>query len=203
MPFININIMKKFQRIYFFLAMLILSNNIAYATISLGFAEPVQVGNSINIDINISGLGSGSLPSLGSYDLDILFDDSHLSFSNAMFGDPILGNQLDIFVFAANPSDAYLSEVGTINIYEISFDEIADLNDFQVDSFTLATLVFDVLKEDSSQIDFIINELGDAEANLLTANSVSNVVTTVPVPTTFWLLASALTVLYRKRIIKT
>lgn len=195
--------MKKFQRIYFFLAMLILSNNIAYATITLGFDEPVQVGDSINIDINISGLGSGSSPSLGSYDLDILFDDSHLSFSNAMFGDPVLGNQLDIFAFAANPSDAYLSEDGIINIYEISFDEIADLNDFQADSFTLATLVFDVLKEDSSQIDFIINELGDAEANLLTANSISSVVTTVPVPTTFWLLASALTVLYRKRIIKT
>jgi hypothetical protein len=49
------------------------------------------------LNIFISGLGDGTAPSLSTFDLDISFDPTILAFSTAVFGDPILGDQLDIW----------------------------------------------------------------------------------------------------------
>jgi hypothetical protein len=178
---------------------LLLTTSIANATISLGFGAPIQSGDSVNIDVLISGLGVGVAPSISTYDLDILFDSNHLSFSSATFGDSALGNQLDLLNFGSNLSDASLVGIAVVNIYEVSFDLASDLNDFQADSFTLATLTFDVLTFDSNQLSFVVNDLGDADANLLLANLTTATVTTVPVPSALWLLASGLAFLYKRQ----
>jgi len=180
---------------------LLLVTNVANANISLGFGEPIQTGSTVNIDVTISGLGIDEAPSLATYDLDIIFDSSHLSFSSAVFGDFGLGNQLDLFGFGENPADASINGItGHLNIYEVSFDDALDLNDLQADSFTLATLTFDALKSDNTQLSFLVNDLGDADENLLSASLTTGTVSTVPVPAAFWLMASGLGLLYRQKI---
>jgi len=179
---------------------LLLITNVANASISLGFGESIQTERTVSIDVTISGLGIDQAPSLATYDLEIIFDSSHLSFSGAIFGDSILGNQLDLFNFGENPTDAYVDgTTGNLNIYEVSFDDALDLNDLQADSFTLATLTFDVLKSDNTKLSFLVNDLGDAEGNLLSAILNTGTVSTVPVPAAFWLMASGLGLLYRHK----
>lgn len=178
---------------------LLLSGGIANASISLGFSNPIQAGNSLDISVVISGLGSESSPSLASYDLDIQFDGSHLSFANASFGDPILGNQLDLLDFGLNDTSATLAEAGIANIYEVSLDDTADLNDFQANSFTLAVLTFDILKASTSQMELVIHDLGDANDNLLSADLVAGTITTVPLPSGIWLMASGIVMFFRKK----
>jgi len=179
---------------------LLLVTNIANASISLGFGESIQTGSTVDVDVTISGLGSGTASSISTYDLEIIFDSSHLSFSGAVFGDSILGNQLDLFNFGENPTDAYVDgATGNLNIYEVSFDETIDLNELQEESFTLATLTFNVLKSDNTQLSFLVNDLGDAESNLLSASLNTGTVSTVPVPAAFWLMISGLGLLYRQK----
>jgi len=181
------------------ITLLLLSSGLANANISLGFGSVIENGGSIDIDVTISGLGNGEAYSLSSYDLDIIFNSSHLSFSSAAFGDSLLGNQLDLFDFGLNEFGASLTDTGLLNIYEISFDDSDDLNEMQALSFTLATLTFDILKPDVSQLHFFVNDLGDASNNYLGVTSTTGIVSTVPVPAAFWFMASGLVVLYRKR----
>jgi len=154
--------------------------------------------------VTISGLGIEVAPSLYDYSIDISFDSSHLSFSEASFGDSVLGNQLDLFDLG-NDSGALVKDVDLLNIYEFSFDEVTDLNDYQADSFTLATLSFNILQYGNSQLSFIGYDLGDTNldefgiGNLLTATLGTGTVSTVPVPAAFWLMASGLGLLYRQK----
>jgi len=194
------NIMKKIKGFKLLsITLLLLSSGLVNANISLGFGSGIKNAGSIDIDVTISGLGNGEAYSLSSYDLDIIFNSSHLSFSSAAFGDPLLGNQLDLFDFGLNEFGASLTGTGLLNIYEISFDDSDDLNEMQALSFTLATLTFDILKPDVSQLHFFVNDLGDASNNYLGATSTIGTVSTVPVPAAFWFMASGLVVLYRKR----
>jgi len=193
--------MKKNQLDSFLsIAVLLLASGIANANIVLGFGNPVQTGNSIDINIVISGLGSGASSSISTYDLDVIFDSSHLSFLNASFGDSVLGNQLDILGFGLNEADASVADAGVLNIFEVSLDDAGELNDQPAESFTLATLTFGVLKADSSQLSFSVNDLGDADANFLTTDLTAVTVSTVPVLTAFWLMASSLAMLVRKKV---
>ena len=49
----------------------------AESAITLAVAPLSQSGSSIDIGVTVSGLGAGEAPSLGSYDLDLHFDNSH------------------------------------------------------------------------------------------------------------------------------
>jgi len=188
------------------IAFLLLLSSTANASISLGFGTAIQTGGTVNVDVTISGLGSGSTPSLYDYSLDIDFNSSYLSFSGAVFGDATLGNQLDLFDFGLNSSGVSVDASGVLNIYEFSFDEVADLNADQADSFTLATLSFNILQHGNSQLSFIGYDLGDTNldefgiGNLLTATTLgTRTVSTVPVPAAFWLMVSGLGLLYRQK----
>lgn len=186
---------KLTQLLYCFL---FLFSGISQASI-LSFGSISQTGQSINVDVVISDLGISDAPSLSTYDLDIQFDFNHLAYSSTTFGDSILGNQLDLSDFGENLTDESLTSAGVLNIYEASFDLTEDLNDLQADSFTLATLTFDVLTNNSSQLSIVINALGDAAGESISADLSSATITTVPVPAAFWLMASGLAVLYKKR----
>jgi len=180
------------------LTFLLLLSSAANASISLGFGTAIQAGVTIDVDVTISGLGSDLAPSISTYDLDINFDSSHLSFSGAVLGDSALGNQLDLFGYGDNVTDIFVG-VGSINVYEVSLDYAADLNDLQADSFTLATLTFNILKSGVSPLSLFVNDLGDAENNFLSATLNTGTVSTVPVPAAFWLMASGLGLLYRQK----
>ena len=133
-------------------------------------SQAVDVGQTLQFDLVVSGLGAGVAPSLGTYDVDISFDSGILGFSGAVFGDPILGNQLDLFGLGS--FNAFTSGLGTVNLFELSFDDPSDLNLLQSDNFILATLSFSALSSGTSSLGISVNALGDALGDPLTANVV-------------------------------
>ena len=130
-------------------------------------SQSVDLGSQAVVTLDISGLGSGAAPSVGAYDIDLSFDSSILALSSVVFGDPVLGDQLDVLglgsILGATPG------AGTVNVFEISLDFVDDLNQLQADSFTLATFTFDTLAAGSSALGLTLNALGDADGLSLDA----------------------------------
>ena len=130
--------------------------------VSLGLnpvTQNVSVGNQFEVDITISDLGNFQAPSVYTFDLDVSFDSSVIAFNDVTFGDPVLGDQLDVLFGSFT---GVVPGSGNTNIFEISFDLPWVLDSFQPESFTLATLTFDAIEEGSSELDLEVNALGDA-----------------------------------------
>jgi len=166
--------------------------------ITIGFdpvTQDVTLGDQALIDLVISDLGDGTAPSLGAFDLDISYDSAILAFDSFAFGDPVLGDQLDLWGLGSL-IDVDSSTPGTVNLFELSLDLPFDLEDFQADSFTLATLTFDTLSVGASSLDIFTNSLSDAWGDSLIATTESgniNVASApVPEPATLLLLGSGL-----------
>ena len=169
--------------------------SISALAITIGFepvSQEVVVGDLASVNLVISGLGDYSEPSLGTFDLDIHFDPAILAFDSATFGDPVLGDQLDIWGLGLNPMGASVTSPGVLDIWEVSLDTADDLNNFQAGSFTLATLTFSTLTVGTSPLEIIIDSLGDAYGNPLSADVQSGNISSVPAPATFILLGFGL-----------
>ena len=173
---------------------LIVLPNVSYAAL-VGFnpaAQSVNLNDPVNVGVVISGLGLGTIPSLGTFDIDVTFDSTHLSFVNATFGD-----QLDLFGLGSITSSTETSP-GVLNLFELSLDFPSDLNDFQEDSFTLTTITFNTLSEGVSDLNILINTLGDADGNPLAADvsggsiTITSSTSPVPIPASALLLFSGL-----------
>ena len=137
--------------------------------------QTVAPGAGLAVDLNISGLGLGSAPSLGAWDVDIGFDTSILSFTGASFG-----NQLDLFGLGSINGAFDLG--GVLDIFEISLDLPADLDLLQADAFTLATLSFDALSVGMSALTLSIDELADSLGDPLVPSQVLGAIVTVRQP---------------------
>ncbi|MDJ0660864.1 MAG: PEP-CTERM sorting domain-containing protein [Crocosphaera sp.] len=143
--------------------------------------ESLQVGQSVNVDVTITGLGNGEPPSLSAFDLDINFDPTVLSFNSATFGD-----QLDLSGFGT------VSDVvpGTVNInaFEISLDFPETLDEQQLGDFTLITLNFTGVGFGNSPLELSDWVLGDSSTPVpltLVVDEVNNAsVSVVPEPLT-------------------
>jgi len=163
--------MNRFELIAVSLFCLFLSGASSAVTLRFDPASPsVLVGDTLDVGVVISDLGLGSAPSISTFDLDIKFDESQLSFASAAIGDPVLGDQLDIFGFGFNPIFAGSTGPGIVNLFELSLDLASDLDFFQADSFVLGTLTFDVLSAGTGVLDIAVNSLGDTDGNPLAAN---------------------------------
>jgi hypothetical protein len=93
--------------------------------------------------------------------------------------------------------DTSASVPGLANVFELSFDSVADLNQLQPGMFSLFTLFFHADALGTSALTLGINALGDANGNALSANLVNGSVdvtqvTPVPLPAAGWLLVSGL-----------
>jgi hypothetical protein len=127
-------------------------------------------------------LGSGTSPSLSAFDLDITFDGSILSFLGFTFGDPIIGDQLDLFGLGS--VTGVTVGTGTVNLFQLSLDAAADLDALQAGSFILGTLAFQGLSGGSSAVGVQVTALADANGDPLTADVLAGriVVGAAPVP---------------------
>lgn len=166
-------------------AWLLLATSTSQA-ITIGFepaTQEVRVGTSVDERLVISGLGDGTAPSLSTFDLNISFDTALLAFSGVTFGDPNLGDQLDLLGFGSITS-VNDSIAGTVNLFELSLDDPSDLDDLQAGSFTLAVLSFNALSAGTTVLDISVIDLGDALGGLLVVDTQSGsvMVSSRPVP---------------------
>ncbi len=154
--------------------------------------QQVSTDDIVDFTIDISGL-DGNL-ALGSYELSIGFDPALLQFNSAAFGDPLLGDQLDLAGLGLNVPSA-LAGVDSVNLIEFSLDDPATLTAQQADFFRLATLSFLALAEGNGLLTVSANSLSDADANALFADTqnapltIANAVNTVPEPSEIALIA--------------
>jgi len=179
----------------------ILLSSASAMAITIGFMpadQIVNVGTPVSVGLTISGLADFTAPSLSTFDLDVLFDPTILAFSTAVFGDHILGDQLDLFSMGS--FQTITPETGVVNLFEMSFDDPNKLNALQAGNFTLVTLTFDTLTLGTSSLGISINALGDAWGDPLTADTQGGSVTAVPEPGTLLLISSGLAgVVYLRR----
>lgn len=184
-------------------AALWLSASSAQAAIVSFVVTPQSVpGASVDVALRISDLGDAAAPSLGAFDLDVVYDPAVLASPTVLFGDPALGDQLDLFGLGALGPTATPS-IGSINLFEVSLDLAADLDALQAGAFTLATLTFAPLATGTSSLEISINALADAQGDPLGATLVPASVTVrpIPEPATLMLVGAGLgcLLLYRRR----
>lgn len=141
----------------------------------------------VGIQIYLSDMGANVAPSLSAFDLDIAYDASVLQLDGVSFG-----TGLDVLTLGSmQGTDS--AQPGSLNVYEISFDDVATLNDLQPDSFALLTLYFTTIGTGTSVIDINVLSLVDAYGESFTADAViEGAVTVVPVPAALPLLMSGL-----------
>jgi hypothetical protein len=171
-------------------------------------SQNVGLGNQASVSLTIAGLGNGTAPSVGAYDIDVMFDPTVLSFNSAIFG-----NQLDIL--GLGDLQFVTPGAGDVDLFELSLDSASDLNNLQAASFILATLTFDTIGTGTSPITLTLNALGDADGKALAADLVNGSVTVsqqggpspVPEPSSLVLIVGAAPLLIglyhrRKRSLK-
>jgi hypothetical protein len=170
---------------------LFLGGAVAQAGVVLDVVPATQVVlccGPTEVALQISGLGSGV--ALGVFDINLSFDPAILAFKGATFGDPILGEQLDVDSLGtlsfATPG------AGTVELFDLSFDLTPDLVALQAPAFTLATLSFNTLGIGTSPLGLTVNALGDANGNSVTAQLVNGEVLVTPEPAISLLVACGL-----------
>lgn len=163
-----------FTRLAFTALLLVSLPSSAYLISVTPSSSTATVGDVVSVAISISGLGAGTSPSLGAFDLDLGYDTGFLSYTGTVFGDPGLGDQLDLLGLGFGVGSVYLdtSNPNSINLFEVSFDPPSDLENFQADSFTLATLTFQAISTGTSPFSLTINALSDAIGGPLTNSAV-------------------------------
>ena len=157
------------------------------------------IGGQLLVGVAISGMVTDAPPSLGTFDLDISYDTAVLAYVSTTFGDPVLGDQLDL-TMQGSVTSATLG-LGMVNIFGLSLDSPADLNALQRGDFVLATLTFQAVGAGTSNFGITVNALGDATGSAISNPQLgTGSVTVVPEPTALAiLLACASIVLGRNR----
>lgn len=154
--------MKTLTQVTLLSSLCVLSQSVAVYGVSLSFVPAFSPNPSqeVNISINIEGLGDKTSPSLSSYDFDVEFDPSILDFQTLTFGDPVLGNQLNLS--GVGDILGYIDQGSFVNVFQISSDLPEELNSLQAGAFTLATLTFKPLQSGYSPLTFSNAEFLDA-----------------------------------------
>lgn len=116
--------------------------------------QTVSVGDSLFVDVVISDLGAGAAPTIGAFDIDVMFDTGVLDLTSVVFG-----TGLDVLGLGSLQG---VIGTGPINVFEVSLDNPGDLRALQADSFTLFTMNFDALAAGMSGIDLMVNDLSSA-----------------------------------------
>lgn len=131
----------------------------------------INPGDNIEVEVRISGLNDGSAPSLGAYDVDFNYDASIFSLNTITWGDSALGNQLDLTGFGTLQDTN--SGFSGLNAFELSFDDVLDLDLLQAGEFTLFSVLLDAIAAGSGDFSLTANTLGDAYGNDLSIDAIN------------------------------
>jgi hypothetical protein len=190
--------MKKHRRsgIGLLVGLLMLGGSVTVQAISLGFAPPVQnviSGQPVSVALVITDLGQLTPPSLSTFDLDLTFDPTLLAVRSVTFGDPQLGDQLDLLGLGS-VTEATPGGPGRLNLFGLSLDDALTLHTLQAGDFTLATLTYDTLASGTSLLGLTVNALGDAFGDPLLAEVEPGrvIITAIPEPSTLLFLSTGL-----------
>lgn len=157
----------------------------------------VNVGENIEVQVRISGLNDAGAPSLGSYDVNFNYDASLFNFSSIVWGDLLLGNQLDLSGFGSLQNTD--SGLGWIFASDVSFDDAADLELFQAGEFTLFSVLLNAVAIGISDFSLTSTVFGDANSNKLSIDTINNTTVniggvSVPEPSSLLLLVGMLAI---------
>jgi hypothetical protein len=134
---------RRLRRLAWLVGLLVLTIGSTAQAITLEFvpsSATIGVGDSLGVALQISGLGDFTAPSLGTFDVTVTFDPTVLAFATVTYGDPALGDQLDLAGLGSLTTT--MLGVGSVNLLEVSVDSASDLDALQAGAFTLATLTF-------------------------------------------------------------
>ena len=158
-----------------------LRSDASAATITLTSDPAVGVGQTTIVELVVDDLGATAMaPSVGAYDITISFDANLLGFVGVAFGDPVLGNQLDLSGLGSIHGDD--PGVGGVDVFEVSLDLPGVLNSQQAAAFVLARLTLIGLSEGTSALGVVVNALSDADGLALPAVATSGSIDVVAVP---------------------
>jgi hypothetical protein len=149
-------------------------------------------GDPVQVSVKISDLGSFQPPSLSGFDFQLSYSPSTLQFNSISFGDPGLGDLVNLsnipgLTSFSNPSP------GVVNFAEISLDNSTDLNAAQPSSFILATLNFKTINPGTSLLSLSVLDLADENTQPITFTPPESIIvsvtpsTHVPEPGLGWL----------------
>ena len=102
-------------------------------------ATTVTVGELFTVGVDISGLGDGVAPSLGTYDLTLGYAAGAMTALDATFGNQLDADPLALFPAVQIP---LLGVPGVANAAGNSFGSELGLNAFQLSAFRLVTFEF-------------------------------------------------------------
>lgn len=176
------------------LALLLLPGGARALSFALDPASLVPGGGAFSLDVVVSGLGNGTAPSLGAFDLDLGWDATRLALASVSFGgalgDPVLQAVTDV-----------VPGPGSVNLVEVSLLAPATLDALQSDRFVVATLGFDVLALGSSAIEVTRALAADALGAALEVERVAGTrVDAIPEPGAAWVFALGLALAARRPV---
>lgn len=135
----------------------------------------VSIGQTFNVDLNISGLGDNTAPSLAAFFVEINYDGKLLNLESVTYAN-LLGSpdESDRFTTALDSN--------SISLDEISFLQTSELDALQPADFTLATLLFKATGIGSSDLSLVDIDLSDADGFSFIPTIEQTSITVIPVP---------------------
>jgi hypothetical protein len=106
------------------------------------------------------------------------------------FGDPVLGDQLNLQGFGSITDQT--ADTGTLSLFQLSVDDATALNSLQAGSFVLSTVSFNAIAPGISPLTLSVTTLGDATGAPLLASITPGSIVVVPEPATSALIAGGL-----------